>query len=180
MNAARSRPDWLATVQSGRKQAQSRVCTPGFSVTPFHLQLIITCPLLLNKRIRLTALALHIFCFVVIDILPFFKTRDTLFYFPFRRAPENVTNFTHHLCYSIQPRMLISRSSIANTVILFTFLIIIDSSIAPGTTNVLQSVQENRNVSNGRHTGIFFLLRLIDDCSTHQTAGREASCLLQC
>ena len=30
MNAARSRPDWLATVQSGRKQAQSRVCTPGF------------------------------------------------------------------------------------------------------------------------------------------------------
>ena len=29
MNAARSRPDWLATVQSGRKQAQSRVCTPG-------------------------------------------------------------------------------------------------------------------------------------------------------
>ena len=32
MNAARSRPDWLATVQSGRKQTQSRVCTPGFSV----------------------------------------------------------------------------------------------------------------------------------------------------
>ena len=31
MNAARSRPDWLATVQSGRKQVQSRVCTPGFS-----------------------------------------------------------------------------------------------------------------------------------------------------
>ena len=30
MNAARSRPDWLATVQSCRKQAQSRVCTPGF------------------------------------------------------------------------------------------------------------------------------------------------------
>ena len=30
MNAARSRPDWLATVQSGRKQVQSRVCTPGF------------------------------------------------------------------------------------------------------------------------------------------------------
>ena len=29
MNAARSRPDLLATVQSGRKQAQSRVCTPG-------------------------------------------------------------------------------------------------------------------------------------------------------
>ena len=29
MNAARSRPDWLATVQSGRKQVQSRVCTPG-------------------------------------------------------------------------------------------------------------------------------------------------------
>ena len=26
MNAAQSRPDWLATVQSGRKQAQSRVC----------------------------------------------------------------------------------------------------------------------------------------------------------
>ena len=30
MNAARSRPDWLATVQSVRKQVQSRVCTPGF------------------------------------------------------------------------------------------------------------------------------------------------------
>ena len=30
MNAARSRHDWLATVQSGRKQTQSRVCTPGF------------------------------------------------------------------------------------------------------------------------------------------------------
>ena len=25
-----SRPDWLATVQSGRKQVQSRVCTPSF------------------------------------------------------------------------------------------------------------------------------------------------------
>ena len=33
MNAARSRPDWLATVQSGRKQVQSRVCTPGFSLS---------------------------------------------------------------------------------------------------------------------------------------------------
>ena len=31
MNAARSRPDWLATVQSGRKQVQSRVCTPGLT-----------------------------------------------------------------------------------------------------------------------------------------------------
>ena len=30
MNAARSRPDWLTTVQSGRKQAQSRLCTPHF------------------------------------------------------------------------------------------------------------------------------------------------------
>ena len=29
MNAELSRPDWLETVQSGRKQAQSRVCTPG-------------------------------------------------------------------------------------------------------------------------------------------------------
>ena len=29
MNAKLSRPDGLATVQSGRKQAQSRVCTPG-------------------------------------------------------------------------------------------------------------------------------------------------------
>ena len=44
MNAARSRSDLLATVQSGRKQAQSRACTPGLSeaaVTtrsgnPFH------------------------------------------------------------------------------------------------------------------------------------------------
>ena len=26
-----SRPDWLATVQSGRKQVQSRVCTPSLS-----------------------------------------------------------------------------------------------------------------------------------------------------
>ena len=34
MYVARSRPDWLATVQSGRKQVQSRVCTPGFT----HLQ----------------------------------------------------------------------------------------------------------------------------------------------
>ena len=31
MNAELSRPDWLATVKSGRKQAQSRVCTPGFT-----------------------------------------------------------------------------------------------------------------------------------------------------
>ena len=30
MDAELSRPDWLATVQSGRKQVQSRVCTPGF------------------------------------------------------------------------------------------------------------------------------------------------------
>ena len=30
MNTAWARPDWLATVHSGRKQAQSRVCTPGF------------------------------------------------------------------------------------------------------------------------------------------------------
>ena len=33
MNAKLSRPDGLATVQSGRKQAQSRVCTPGFRPT---------------------------------------------------------------------------------------------------------------------------------------------------
>ena len=32
MNAELSRPDGLATVQSGRKQAQSRVCTPGLSI----------------------------------------------------------------------------------------------------------------------------------------------------
>ena len=31
MDAELSRPDWLATVQSGRKQVQSRVCTPGFT-----------------------------------------------------------------------------------------------------------------------------------------------------
>ena len=30
MDAELSRPDWLATVQSGRKQVQSRVCTPSF------------------------------------------------------------------------------------------------------------------------------------------------------
>ena len=31
MNAARSRPDCLATVQSGRKQGQSRVCSPSMT-----------------------------------------------------------------------------------------------------------------------------------------------------
>ena len=31
MNAELSRPDGHATVQSGRKQAQSRICTPGLS-----------------------------------------------------------------------------------------------------------------------------------------------------
>ena len=30
MDAELSRPDWLAIVQSGRKQVQSRVCTPSF------------------------------------------------------------------------------------------------------------------------------------------------------
>ena len=33
MDAELSRPDWLATVQSGRKQVQSRVCTPGLTST---------------------------------------------------------------------------------------------------------------------------------------------------
>ena len=33
MDAELSRPDWLATVQSGRKQVQSRVCTPSFTRT---------------------------------------------------------------------------------------------------------------------------------------------------
>ena len=42
MNAARSRPDWLATVQSGRKQAQSRVCTPGFSAAGNGFVMIIS------------------------------------------------------------------------------------------------------------------------------------------
>ena len=37
MNAARSRPDWLATVQSGRKQVQSRVCTPGLTCHTLRL-----------------------------------------------------------------------------------------------------------------------------------------------
>ena len=31
-----SRPDWLATVQSGRKQVQSRACTPSLSNSVFH------------------------------------------------------------------------------------------------------------------------------------------------
>ena len=43
MNAAWSRPDWLAIVQSARKQAQLRVCTPGFkssnSCNIFHSKL---------------------------------------------------------------------------------------------------------------------------------------------
>ena len=34
-----SRPDWLATVQSGRKQVQSRVCTPSF-ITAFSVRLL--------------------------------------------------------------------------------------------------------------------------------------------
>ena len=38
MNAARSRPDWLATVQSGRKQVQSRVCTPGFRMNRCYIK----------------------------------------------------------------------------------------------------------------------------------------------
>ena len=33
MDAELSRPDWLATVQSGRKQVQSRVCTPSLRQT---------------------------------------------------------------------------------------------------------------------------------------------------
>ena len=33
MDAELSRPDWLATVLSGRKQVQSRVCTPGLTCT---------------------------------------------------------------------------------------------------------------------------------------------------
>ena len=33
MNAVRSRPNWLATVQLGRKQTQSRVCTQGLRYT---------------------------------------------------------------------------------------------------------------------------------------------------
>ena len=32
-----SRPDWLATVQSGRKQVQSRVCTPSLNFTYIYL-----------------------------------------------------------------------------------------------------------------------------------------------
>ena len=37
MDAELSRPDWLATVQSGRKQVQSRVCTPSFrNISTFY------------------------------------------------------------------------------------------------------------------------------------------------
>ena len=39
MNAKLSRPDGLATVQSGRKQAQSRVCTRGFTTVFRHSRL---------------------------------------------------------------------------------------------------------------------------------------------
>ena len=42
MYAARSRPDWLATVQSGRKQVQSRVCTPGFMSVDIHYKLFVS------------------------------------------------------------------------------------------------------------------------------------------
>ena len=40
MNAAWSRPDWLATVQSGRKQVQSRVCTPGLRIPVLQYKFI--------------------------------------------------------------------------------------------------------------------------------------------
>ena len=43
MNAKLSRPDGLATVQSGRKQAQSRVCTPGFSIKPSPVVYVVGC-----------------------------------------------------------------------------------------------------------------------------------------
>ena len=42
MNAELSRPVWLATIQSGRKQAQSRVCTPVFTDS-FHSLEIVVC-----------------------------------------------------------------------------------------------------------------------------------------
>ena len=38
MDAELSRPDLLATVQSGRKQVQSRVCTPSFRHPEMALQ----------------------------------------------------------------------------------------------------------------------------------------------
>ena len=40
MNAARSRPDWLASVQSGRKQVRSRVCTPGLTDSEYNFLMI--------------------------------------------------------------------------------------------------------------------------------------------
>ena len=51
MNAELSRPDGLATVQSGRKQAQSRVCMPGFSVTSKHMLPSIV-PLILGELMQ--------------------------------------------------------------------------------------------------------------------------------
>ena len=46
-----SGPDWLATVQSGRKQVQSRVCTPSFRVTS-QLSLDGTVATIVHSRLR--------------------------------------------------------------------------------------------------------------------------------
>ena len=42
MDAELSRPDWVATLQSGRKQVQSRVCTPSFMQTKFLINTCVT------------------------------------------------------------------------------------------------------------------------------------------
>ena len=41
MNAELSRPDGHATVQSGRKQTQSRICTPGLRKGELNLKHIV-------------------------------------------------------------------------------------------------------------------------------------------
>ena len=50
MDAELSRPDWLATVQSGRKQAQSRVCMPGFICSVCSIQNCGQCAKLMITR----------------------------------------------------------------------------------------------------------------------------------
>ena len=61
MNAKLSRPDGFATVQSGRKQAQSRVCTPGFTETGLETMKCM--------RVHLVRRQPHVFCIIYFDAM---------------------------------------------------------------------------------------------------------------
>ena len=56
MNAVRSRPDWLATVQCGCTQAQRRVCTPGLNfrscIISFPANKVLFCAKLFNRSVH--------------------------------------------------------------------------------------------------------------------------------